>query len=104
MFGFCACILGPGEHSVFTDVMVGVVRDRHQAFLFYTLVKSRNMMVQETQHFFYYVSYFIIYYCCILQAMPPLPNTWNKGKEFSIAQHVNWPIKVSFATKAVINA
>lgn len=53
MFGFCACIPWPGEHSVFTDVMVGVVRDRHQQFLFYILVKSRNMMVQETQHLFY---------------------------------------------------
>lgn len=53
IFGVCTCILGPGEHSVFTDVILGVVRDRHQTFLFYTLVKSRNMMVQETQLFLY---------------------------------------------------
>lgn len=50
---FCACIAMPGEHSVFTDVILGVVRERHQAFLLYTLVKPRNLMVQETQHLFY---------------------------------------------------
>lgn len=53
MLGVCVCIAMPGEHSVFADVMVGVVGERRQAFLLYTLVKSRNLMVQETQHLFY---------------------------------------------------
>lgn len=36
--------------------------------------------------------------------MAPLPNTWSKGKGFSIDQDDNCPIKVSFAAGAVINA
>lgn len=94
----------PGEHSLFTDVIVGAIKERHQAFLFYTLVKSSNLMVQERQHLFYYISYFLMYYCCISQAMAFLPNAWNKRQGFYIDLGDNCPIKVSFAVKAVFNA
>lgn len=104
MLGFCACIAMPGEHSLFTDVIGGAIKERHQAFLFYTLVKSSNLMVQETQHLVYYISYFLMYYCCIPQAMAILPNTWNERHRFYIDLGDNCPIKVSFAVKAVISA
>lgn len=45
-----------------------------------------------------------MYYCWIPQAMAILPNTWSEGQGFYIDLDDNFPVKVSFATKAVINA
>lgn len=36
LFGFCARIAMPGEHSVFADVMVGVVRETSGISALYT--------------------------------------------------------------------